>query len=439
MPIKYIYRAIILNIYIYGTPSFKKEIHKTLIDSNIKLKLGANNLIKEIESLSALKEIINENPKEIFLIDDSKIIKKNSFSKKVKFLTPKDAIEEEFLLNSGISDLSVDSLEEIPKYILKKFEQENISKNQIEHEPKSDTNLDSIDLTIDEDNFLINSNENLSSEVSDSQTTNENSLDDELSKLLIKNPDEPNSQEIDSSISDLENLFSNDDNLSDENNNLDFENNFGLNNISYDYDDSSIVNDTSSVIEDDQLLNDLMNIPNDETFETEFKDSIEENVTESFNDLNFLDSILNEKEEENNIIPNDLKNEELVVNEPNASSKSIELDNLFNKIKETKIEEKESKEEKTVEILEEPIKGVKMQNDEFSELDLISEKDLIEALNQNGINNQSTLQTTSKNSVEVVGNNEVVNISSSNVDELAKLFSKILNNKTLEITIKIKD
>ena len=41
-----------------------------------------------------------------------------------------------------------------------------------------------------------------------------------------------------------------------------------------------------------------------------------------------------------------------------------------------------------------------------------------------------------QNSVEVVNNNEVVNISSSNIDELAKLFSKILNNKTLEITIK---
>ena len=124
MLINYICRARILNIYIYGTPDFKKEIHKTLIDSNIKLKLGANNLIKEIESLTALKEIIAANPKEIFLIDDSKIIKKNSFAKKVKFLTPKDAIEEEFLLNSGIADLSVDSLEEIPKYILKKYEQE---------------------------------------------------------------------------------------------------------------------------------------------------------------------------------------------------------------------------------------------------------------------------------------------------------------------------
>ena len=112
-----------MNIYIYGTASFKKEIHKILIDSNIKLKMGANNLIKEIESLSALKEIIAQNPNEIFLIDDSKIIKKNSFSRKIKFLTPKDAIEEEFLLNSGIADLSVDSLEEIPKYILKKYEQ----------------------------------------------------------------------------------------------------------------------------------------------------------------------------------------------------------------------------------------------------------------------------------------------------------------------------
>ena len=72
-----------------------------------------------------------------------------------------------------------------------------------------------------------------------------------------------------------------------------------------------------------------------------------------------------------------------------------------------------------------------MPNDDFSELDLISEKDLLDALNLES--------KSSANIVESKVNSEVVNISSSNVDELATLFSKILNNKTLEITIKIKD
>src|SRR5574344_2068262 len=185
MLINYICRARILNIYIYGTPDFKKEIHKTLIDSNIKLKLGANNLIKEIESLTALKEIIAANPKEIFLIDDSKIIKKNSFAKKVKFLTPKDAIEEEFLLNSGIADLSVDSLEEIPKYILKKYEQkqEKIEENNTNRTEKDE---------ILEQNIEENSLETINKVILDEENSTNlealemqdlDSIDSELSSL----------------------------------------------------------------------------------------------------------------------------------------------------------------------------------------------------------------------------------------------------------------
>ena len=75
-----------------------------------------------------------------------------------------------------------------------------------------------------------------------------------------------------------------------------------------------------------------------------------------------------------------------------------------------------------------------MPNDDFSELDLISEKDLLDALNLEQ-NSSANIVESKVNKV----NSEVVNISSSNVDELATLFSKILNNKTLEITIKIKD
>ena len=113
-----------MNIYIYGNQSFKKEIIETLEHSNIKFKLDGNSYIKEIDSLKELKETIKNNPKDIYLIDDEKIIKKNNLNKKIKFLTPKDAIDEEFLLDSGIADLSINSLKEIPKYILKKYEED---------------------------------------------------------------------------------------------------------------------------------------------------------------------------------------------------------------------------------------------------------------------------------------------------------------------------
>lgn len=71
-----------MKIYIYGNQSFKKEIHETLDHSNIKFKLDNNTVIEEIESLEKLKTTIENNPKDIYLIDDEKIIKKNSLNKK---------------------------------------------------------------------------------------------------------------------------------------------------------------------------------------------------------------------------------------------------------------------------------------------------------------------------------------------------------------------
>ena len=75
-------------------------------------------------------------------------------------------------------------------------------------------------------------------------------------------------------------------------------------------------------------------------------------------------------------------------------------------------------------------------SDEFSELDSISEKDLLEALSynvggSNSVNEYKPMVSESKN--------ETLSIDSSNVNDLSALISKLLNNKTLEITIKIKD
>lgn len=425
MLLNYICRARILNIYIYGTPSFKKEIHKTLIDSNIKLKLGVNNLIKEVESLSALKEIIAQNPKEIFLIDDSKIIKKNSFAKKVKFLTPKDAIEEEFLLNSGIADLSVDSLEEIPKYILKKYEQEKaINEIQEKEAQEFETPMIKQEIILDDDNFSINTVEEISQK-------EEEPLDDELSELLIKNSENTLNEDLDSSIAELENLFVDDDKIGSvyDTNVVDFNDNFGLNNISFDYDDNTIINDSNISLDDEELLKSLMSGPNED-----LEDSFENDIEKSSENLDFIDTLLKTDEEES--LKKENNNEEVDI------EKELELNLLLSKIEETKqLETNPIKEDKII-IKEEPIKGVQMANNDFSELDLIDEKDLLEALNLEQTKEQNSFTNQTQSSIEVLNNansNEVVNINSSNIDDLAKLFSKILNNKTLEITIKIKD
>lgn len=65
-----------MNIYIYGNSGFRKEIHSTLNHANIKFKLDESSLIKDIDTLEELQNAIKENPNDIYLIDDEKIIKK---------------------------------------------------------------------------------------------------------------------------------------------------------------------------------------------------------------------------------------------------------------------------------------------------------------------------------------------------------------------------
>ena len=80
-----------------------------------------------------------------------------------------------------------------------------------------------------------------------------------------------------------------------------------------------------------------------------------------------------------------------------------------------------------------------MNDDEFFELDSLNEKDLLEALSYNGDNVSNMNHTDLKTNILENSSNTISVNSSSNVDELTQLISKLLNNKTLEITIKIKD
>lgn len=430
--------GIVLNIYIYGGSNFRKEIHKTLTDSSIKHELDENSKILELNSLEELKNAIFKNPKDIYLIDDSKIIKKNSINRKIKFLAPKDGIEEEFLLDSGIADLSVDSLAEIPKYIIRKVEQE---KEFLEE--NSDLSIKT------EDNKIEDSKDEISVE-------QDIVLDDELSSLLEKNDSfEATTKEIENSIEELENLFV--DEAQQESvykeDSVDFENNFGLNNISFDYDDNSIVN--SKEFSDAQLLDSLMS-----------KDAEEPtNIEETFDEINFLDEVLNstrtfedsftsndnideEENDDNNdeieslsiedTLLNLISNDEIDENSEEDKD-SLHLDELLSKIEESKEEDLVLDEilTKEIEIKEElPFKGDEMLDEEFKDLESIDEKDMLDALNLDS----SQINSSHSSKVELVENSsEVLNISSANMDDLAKLFTKVLTNKTLEITIKIKD
>ena len=71
-------------------------------------------------------------------------------------------------------------------------------------------------------------------------------------------------------------------------------------------------------------------------------------------------------------------------------------------------------------------------SDDFFELDSLNEQDLIEALSGSGISNVAQTDTQSRQEPQKM------EISNNNID-IASLISKLLNNKTLEITIKIKE
>ena len=366
-----------MNIYIYGNHSFKKEIHETLEHSNIKFKLDTNSIIKEIDDLSELKKTIKDNPKDIYLIDDEKIIKKNSLNKKIKFLAPKDGIEEEFLLDSGIADLSVNSLAEIPKYILRKHEEE---KEQL------DPNIQA-------------SIENIVDEAYEKESIE---LDEELSQLLAKeevdieekniSQEEENLDDIFDMPSDVDlgipkDAFDNiDESLNISKEELDdimnFNDNFGLSNISLDYDDKNIEDDFHG---------------DEESEEGHLSED-----DKMFDDLDFLEDVFKEKKVD--------------------------------------IQEKDEKENKKEENFDKSLQGEwSMKDDKFFELDSLKEEDLLDALNCTATKKEKKDEgIDTKNLLEKNANS--INITnSSNADELAQLISKLLNNKTLEITIKIKD
>lgn len=436
-----------MKIYIYGNQSFKKEIHETLEHSNIKFKLDSDTIIEEINSVTKLKEIIRDNPNDIYLIDDEKIIKKNSLNKRIKFLTPKDGIDEEYLLDSGIADLSINSLSELPKYIIKRYEELKLL------QPKN-----------------VESEEN---KIEDLEPNNIE-LDDELAQLLSKGDtkkqdltpqedlDDIFGMEKDINLDDIEDIIGNVDFNPDKNelkkvNEFDdlvnFNDNFGLNNISFDYDD----NDVLYKEESDEDLSDITPKESMDIFKE--LDFLGEEVVEEDEDISDLDKVnedlfggfdfLNEeiqegkkvkKEEEIDTIEsnpfgdfdflNDELDEKKEIKEDNKFDNEEELDNdLFSEFDFSKKEIVESGKNN------ESLQGARM-SDEFFELDSLNEKDLLEALNY------SVGESNSTNEYKPVVSerkNETLSIDSSNVNDLSSLISKLLNNKTLEITIKIKD
>jgi hypothetical protein len=184
---------------------------------------------------------------------------------------------------------------------------------------------------------------------------------------------------------------------------------------------------------DDELAQLLSSANQEEKVEVEKIEKVNKLKNEDVN-LDELEGLINE---EDNSIPELSKNElaSMINFEEDFGLNNIQSDydekELF---QEEKVqEEKEEKESAFMEMenmtVEESIQGDDMSSD-FSELDSLNEQDVLSALS----NIDSPITTITNDS-----SNQKVEVESSNVNDIAELISKLLNNKTLEITIKIKD
>lgn len=303
-----------MTIYIYGSKSFKNSIHEVLDHANVKFKLEEDDAIVDVDSIIKLQEVIEDNPNNIFLIDDQKIIRKNSLNEKIKFLKPKDGISEEFLKEHGIGDMSVNSIEDIATHVKKRLDEVHDSKNDNIDDYETDNHLDR------DETSSLNYEE-----------------DNEEQTLLDKSIDEMLRESEDSDESDVEH---------------------------YNYD------------EDDFDIDDV---------------------------VNYFD------EDEDN----ELSLETL---EPNKDNVKIEEDDFGLVVEE--IEQK----------------GENDMSDEFSELDSLNEDEMMAALN-----GMSEVSSETKPLKSDSSSSNEVELNSSSVNDLTSLITQLLNNKTLEITIKIKE
>jgi len=110
-----------VNIYIYGSTSFSNEIHKVLDHGNIRFKIEDGDVV-DVTTLQYLKELIIEDPYQIFLIDENVIIEDDFISKYLKILVPKNGIEKSFLDHHGIGDISQRKYTDLLIYIEKRLE-----------------------------------------------------------------------------------------------------------------------------------------------------------------------------------------------------------------------------------------------------------------------------------------------------------------------------
>ena len=371
-----------MNIYIYGSKSFKKDVHDELDHSNIKFKLDDSSAIVDIDGLDDLKRLIENNSDDIFLIDDAKIIKKDAlqgkFKSKLKFLIPKDGIEEQYLFEHGIGDISFDSIDELSKHITNKItlnSDEDIDNQEAIHETISDIVNDAY--SAEDDSIKLN---------------------DELSDLLVSNDFE---QKIyDEDEAGAEPLMAEKYNA--------FELEEEMTQLSHTKESTA-----------DELLDDLMHM---EISNDDFDNSVDNVTMKELEDLSISndDFQMDNESKKKNTLRTETSELEEQLDGLTLNNDDFDLQSNQNEIKENLNMGK-------------PQGDYEMVGD-FSSLDDINESDIIAALNGEEVSiNETQVLTSTKKS------DDVVSLNLDNTDNIAELLSTLLKNKTLEITVKIKE
>lgn len=374
-----------MNIYIYGDKSFKQEIHKTLDRANINLKLGSG-YIEDVDSLELLKEAIKSSPNDIFLIDNSKIISKDSLNSKIKFLTPKDGIEKEFLEEHGIGDISVDSMDALAKHISKKIA-EVMGEDDEDYDIIDDQTIQ--DLTADD------------VQVIDDDIKKEDLIDDELSDLLEYDEDSQSDDD---------------------------EDDIGSDNIS-----TSKADDFS--FDDIDLPLDLLSFDEIDEHEHNNLDTIAQNnavdIDDELADIMSFDGV----DIQANMIDDEDEDDDNSDNIENL----INIDENDNSLEQITIDSK--KQTETID-LPKTTQGVKMSN-ELDELSNIDENDMMAALQSLDFDAPIITQTPTKNVAKSIkqdtSSSQSISLDGINLDQISSLLSQLLQNKTLDISIKIRD
>ncbi|QKF83193.1 hypothetical protein [Halarcobacter ebronensis] len=372
-------------VYIYGSESFKKDIHDLLEHTNIKFRLGEEGQVIDLNSINDLKAAIEDNPNNIYIIDDSKIIKNNTLNKKLKFLQPKDGIEQEYLLDNGIGDVSVDSMDDLSTYIKNKLDS-IVEAN--ESEDIHDSIVEIVEGAYEDENT-------------------DYTLDEELSQLLTHRNDVEEKVEVEQ-IDDISKLLEEDNKESEE--------------------IAETKEEVVSEVEEESHSEHNFELELQQLLSGEGVDVMavekEEEEFDSQEDQSFYEDLINSLsfEEDFGNIDND---------ETESNSEDEESNETFNMDLDDVIEENQNIPE---------IMGSNQGDnmaEEFSEFDTLSEADLLEALNAEG--SDVVVSPKVEKNVTETSSDSSISLGSSSSEDIAKLISQLLNNKTLEITIKVKD